>query len=115
MTINTLIVLAVRTSTHISGRANLNNFWFSINFTVIFHSVLENMVFEISGLNMKDTALYEQLLGLKSPWSIKKVDLSLLAEQRVVVEVILNKGQVWADPTDATKMAHVNGLSLIHI
>ena len=60
---------------------------------------------------MKDTALYEQLLGLKSPWSIKKVDLSLLAEQRVAVEVILNKGQVWADPTDATKMAHVNGWS----
>lgn len=28
---------------------------------------------------MKDTALYEQLLGLKSPWSIKKVDLSLAA------------------------------------
>lgn len=60
---------------------------------------------------MKDTALYEQLLGLKSPWSIKKVDLSL-AEQRVVIEVILNKGQVWADPADAgTKMAHVNGWS----
>src|SRR5450759_3554299 len=59
---------------------------------------------------MKDTALYEQLLGLKSPWSVKKVDLSL-ADQRVVVEVVLKKGQVWADPTDATKMAHVNGWS----
>lgn len=59
---------------------------------------------------MKDTALYEHLLGLKSPWSVKKVDLSL-AEQRVVVEVVLKKGQVWADPTDATKRAHVNGWS----
>ena len=59
---------------------------------------------------MKDTALYEQLLGLKSPWSVKKVELSL-AEQRVVVEVVLKKRQVWADPTDATKMAHVNGWS----
>jgi len=59
---------------------------------------------------MKDTALYEQLLGLKSSWSVKKVELSL-AEQRVVVEVVLKKGQVWADPTDATKRAHVNGWS----
>ena len=41
---------------------------------------------------MKDTALYEHLLGLKTPWSVKKVDLSL-AEQRVVVEVVLKKGQ----------------------
>ena len=57
---------------------------------------------------MKDTALYEQLLGLKRPWSVKKVDLSL-TEQRVVVEVVLKKGQVWADPTDATKRAHING------
>ena len=57
---------------------------------------------------MKDTTLYEQLLGLKSPWSVKKVDL-FLADQRVVVEVVLKKGQVWADPTDATKRAHVNG------
>ncbi len=59
---------------------------------------------------MKDTALYEQLLGLKSPWSVKKVDLSL-ADQCVVVEVVLKKGQVWADPTDATKRAHFNGWS----
>ncbi|MGH8848417.1 MAG: ISL3 family transposase, partial [Polaromonas sp.] len=57
---------------------------------------------------MKDTTLYEHLLGLKTPWSVKKVDLSL-ADQRVVVEVVLKKGQVWADPTDATKRAHVNG------
>ena len=57
---------------------------------------------------MKDTALYEHLLGLKTPWSVKKVDLSL-ADQRVVVEVVLKKGQVWADPTDATKRAHVHG------
>jgi transposase len=57
---------------------------------------------------MKDTALYKHLLGLKTPWSVKKVDLSL-ANQRVVVEVVLKKGQVWADPTYATKRAHVNG------
>ena len=35
---------------------------------------------------MKDTMFYEQLLGLKSPWSVKKVDLSM-ADKRVTVEV----------------------------
>jgi len=59
---------------------------------------------------MKDTALYEHLLGLKSPWSVKSVDLSL-AEQRVVVEVVLKRGQVWADPTDASQRAHIHGWS----
>jgi transposase len=57
---------------------------------------------------MKDTALYEQLLGLKSPWSVKSVDLSL-EKQRVIVEVVLKQGQVWVDPTDQTKQAHING------
>jgi len=57
---------------------------------------------------MKDTALYEHLLGLKTPWSVKSVDLSL-ADQRVVVEVVLKTGQVWTDPTDSTKRAHING------
>ena len=59
---------------------------------------------------MKDTALYEQLLGLKTPWSVRRVDLSL-ADQRVVVEVVLKKEQVWADPTDLAKRAHINGWS----
>ncbi len=59
---------------------------------------------------MKDTDLYEQLLGLSAPWSVKKVDLSLV-DQRVVVEVVLKQGQVWADPTDVTKRAHINGWS----
>ena len=57
---------------------------------------------------MKDTALYAHLLGLKTPWSVKTVDLSL-TDQRVVVEVVLKPGQVWADPTDVTKRAHING------
>ena len=57
---------------------------------------------------MKDTVLYEHLLGLKTPWSVKSVDLSL-ADQRVVVEVVLKTGQVWTDPTDNTKRAHING------
>ena len=57
---------------------------------------------------MKDTALYEHLLGLKTPWSVKSVDLSL-ADQRVVVEVVLKPGQAWADPKDSSKRAHING------
>ena len=59
---------------------------------------------------MKDTVLYEHLLGLKTPWSVKSVDLSL-ADQRVIVEVVLKTGQVWTDPTDSTKRAHINGWS----
>ena len=57
---------------------------------------------------MKDTALYEHLLGLQSPWSVKSVDLSL-EDQRVVVEVVIKQRQIWADPTDATQRAHING------
>jgi transposase len=57
---------------------------------------------------MKDTTLYEHLLGLKTPWSVNKVDLSL-EDQRVVVEVVLKQGQIWSDPTDETKRAHING------
>lgn len=57
---------------------------------------------------MKDTALYEQLLGLKTPWSVQSVELSV-AEKRVVVEVVLKRGQVWADPNDVSKRAHIHG------
>ncbi|QJC57960.1 hypothetical protein HC248_03292 [Polaromonas vacuolata] len=57
---------------------------------------------------MNDTTLYEHLIGLKTPWSVNKVDLSL-EDQRVVVEVVLKKAQVCADPTDPTKRAHIHG------
>ena len=77
---------------------------------MIFIYLLENLVFKFTELPMKDTALYEQLLGLKSPWSVNKVDLSLV-DQQVVVEVVLKSGQVWADPTDPSKRAHINGWS----
>jgi transposase len=65
-------------------------------------------VFELNDNIMKDTALYEQLLGLKTPWSVRAVELSL-TEKRVVVEVVLKRGQIWADPNDARKRAHING------
>ena len=32
-----------------------------------------------------------------------------LTEQRVVVEVVLKRGQLWVDPTDPAKRAHING------
>lgn len=59
---------------------------------------------------MKDTALYEHLLGIKTPCSVKLVELSM-AEQRVTVELVLKQGQIWADPTNAQARAHVNGWS----
>jgi transposase len=57
---------------------------------------------------MKDTALYEQLLGLKSPWSVSSVDMSM-TDQRVTVHVQLKEGQVWADPTNERARAHIHG------
>jgi transposase len=57
---------------------------------------------------MKDTALYEQLLGLKSPWSVSLVDMSM-TDQRVTVHVALKEGQVWADPTNEQARAHIHG------
>jgi len=57
---------------------------------------------------MKDTALYEQLLRLKSPWSVKRVGLSM-ANQPVTVEVVFKAGQVWRDPTNASARAHIHG------
>lgn len=60
---------------------------------------------------MKDTALYEQLLGLKTAWSVKKVDLSL-ADQRALAEVVLKKGgrgrTQRAPPREPTSMAGVS-------
>ena len=65
-------------------------------------------IFERDDNIMKDTTLYEQLLGLKAPWSVRSVELSM-AEKRVVVEVVLKRGQVWGDPNDASRRAHIHG------
>lgn len=53
---------------------------------------------------MKDTALSVHILELKALRAVKKMDLSL-ADQCVVFEVVLKKGQVWGNPTEATKRA----------
>ena len=48
------------------------------------------------------------MLGIKGSWYIKSVILSEEIKQ-VTVEVALRKGLVWADPTDKTARAHING------
>lgn len=47
---------------------------------------------------MKDTDLYQKLLGLEAPWSVEKVDLNLSSE-RVDVWVEHPAGQTWPCPT----------------
>ncbi len=57
---------------------------------------------------MKDTQLYEQLLGLSKPWSVEKVELALEAGT-VTVHVQCDKGTVWGDPEAPGERAHVHG------
>jgi transposase len=57
-------------------------------------------------LNSKQ--LYKEMLGLQGSWYIKSVTLSKEIKQ-VTVEVALRKGLVWADPTNRTARAHING------
>lgn len=52
---------------------------------------------------MKDTKLYEQLLGLEQPWRVKDVDLELEAGE-VVVSVEANKQQ-WGCPECGKKIS----------
>jgi hypothetical protein len=46
---------------------------------------------------MRDTELYRHLLGLESPWTVAKVDLSV-STQRVDVFVEHPQGQKWPCP-----------------
>jgi transposase len=46
---------------------------------------------------MKDVELYERLLGLSAPWSVKEVNLDL-KRQSVTVHVVCDPKQVWACP-----------------
>ena len=57
--------------------------------------------------NMKDTEFCNKLLGLKTPWTTESVDISI-EDRRIVIWVGMPKKQVWADPTDDTKRAHIN-------
>jgi transposase len=55
---------------------------------------------------MKDTQLYEQLLGLSKPWFVSQVDIDM-ANLRIVVTVQCAEDQVWADPRTKTR-AHIH-------
>lgn len=57
---------------------------------------------------MKDTQLYEQLLGLSKPWSVEKVELAL-ERGTVTVYVQCDRRTVWGDPEAPGKRAHVHG------
>ena len=57
---------------------------------------------------MTSKQLYKEMLWLQGSWYIKSVTLSKEIKQ-VTVEVALRKGLVWADPTNRTARAHING------
>jgi transposase len=57
---------------------------------------------------VKDTQLYEQLLGLSAPWSVSRVELEL-ERNRITVHVQCDKGVVWGDPETGCDRAHVHG------
>jgi transposase len=57
---------------------------------------------------MKDTQLYEQLLGLSKPWSVERVEMDLEGGS-VTVHVRCARDQVWGDPETNQDRAHVHG------
>ena len=57
---------------------------------------------------MKDTQLYEQLLGLSKPWSVSRVELEI-EHSRITVHVQCEQGVVWGDPETGQDRAHIHG------
>jgi transposase len=57
---------------------------------------------------MKDTQLYEQLLGLSKPWSVDRVELEL-EQNRITVHVQCEHGTVWGDPETGQDRAYIHG------
>ena len=57
---------------------------------------------------MKDTQLYEQLLGLSKPWSVERVEVELQSN-RITVHVQCDRGVVWGDPESGRDRAQVHG------
>lgn len=57
---------------------------------------------------MKDTQLYQQLLGLTAPWSVAQgVDVDM-EKNLILVRIECTPGQVWVDP-ETRQRAHVHG------
>ena len=46
---------------------------------------------------MQDTTLYENLLGIKSPWSVRTVDMNI-KDQRVDIWAVHTEDFVWECP-----------------
>jgi transposase len=57
---------------------------------------------------MKDTQLYEQLLGLSKPWSVAQVQIELEIN-RITVRVECDPETCWVDPETNKDRAHVHG------
>lgn len=58
---------------------------------------------------MKDTQLYQQLLGLSAPWSVTQVDIDM-DKNLIIVRIECSPKQVWVDPV-TRKRAHVHSWS----
>ena len=56
---------------------------------------------------MKDTDLYQQVLGLEKPWQVREVKLELAAK-RVTVLIECDRGVRWGDERDGSR-AHIHG------
>ena len=56
---------------------------------------------------MRDTELYEGLLGLKEPWKVKAVKMDV-ERRRVGVEVECAERTIWADPEGRQRL-HIHG------
>ena len=52
---------------------------------------------------MKDTDFYQQILGLKEPWEVRSVDLSVEGK-RVTVKVGYREGTLWACPESQERL-----------
>lgn len=57
---------------------------------------------------MRDTQLYEQLLGLSKPWSVAQVTIELELN-RITVRVECDPDTYWVDPETGKDRAHVHG------
>jgi transposase len=57
---------------------------------------------------MKDTQLYEQLLGLSKPWSVDRVEVDLQGGH-ITVHVKCARDVIWGDPETNEDRAHVHG------
>lgn len=69
---------------------------------------LRHFLFKARRPIMKDTQLYEQLLGLSKPWSVRHVELEI-ESNRITVHVRCDRGVVWGDPETGADRAHVHG------